>query len=74
MNNVLKFVKENPYVVLLTLFILWMCVGIFPLQCYETDGQEITLGCDVMYRALILKHLNMLRTCKFGEMLRQRIH
>ena len=50
MNNVLKFVKENPYVVLLTLFILWMCVGIFPLECYETDGQEITLGCDVMYR------------------------
>ena len=49
MNKVLKFVKENPYAVLLTLFILWMCIGIFPLRCYETDGQEIILGCDVMY-------------------------
>ena len=47
MNKVLKFVKENPYAVLLTLFILWMCIGIFPLRCYETDGQEIILGCDV---------------------------
>ena len=44
------FVKKNPYSVLLTLFVLWMCIGIFPLQCYEFDGQEITLGCDVMYR------------------------
>lgn len=54
MNNVLTgvwaFVKKNPYSVLLTLFILWMCIGIFPLRCYETDGQEIILGCDVMYR------------------------
>lgn len=44
------FVKKNPYSVLLTLFVLWMCIGIFPLRCYEFDGQEITLGCDVMYR------------------------
>lgn len=54
MNNVVsavwKFVKENPYSVLMTLFLLWMCIGIFPLRCYETDGQEIILGCDVMYR------------------------
>ena len=35
---------------LLVLFILWMCIGIFPLRCYETDGQEIILGCDIMYR------------------------
>lgn len=45
-----KFAKEHPYSVLMTLFLLWMSVGIFPLQCYETDGQEIILGCDVMYR------------------------
>lgn len=54
MNNVMqginKFVDKNTYPVLLTLFILWMCVGIFPLRCYETDGQEIILGCDIMYR------------------------
>ena len=54
MSNVLqslyKFVNRNTYPVLLMLFILWMCIGIFPLQCYETDGQEIILGCDIMYR------------------------
>ena len=54
MNNVVsavwKFAKQNPYSVLMTLFLLWMCIGIFPLRCYETDGQEIILGCDVMYR------------------------
>lgn len=54
MNNTLAIVwhtiKSHPYTVLLTLFLLWTCVGLFPLQCYETDGQEITLGCDVMYR------------------------
>lgn len=37
------------YPILLILFILWMCIGIFPLECYETDGQEIILGCDIMY-------------------------
>ncbi len=26
-----------------------MCVGIFPLICYETDSQEVILGCDIMY-------------------------
>ena len=41
---------EKPYLILLVLFIVWMCVGIFPLQCYETDGNEIILGCDIMYR------------------------
>ena len=42
--------NRNTYPVLLVLFILWMCIGIFPLRCYETDGQEIILGCDIMYR------------------------
>lgn len=50
MQGIIKFVDKNTYPVLLTLFILWMCVGIFPLRCYETDGQEIILGCDIMYR------------------------
>ena len=45
-----KFMQRYSYPILLVLFLLWMCIGIFPLQCYETDGQEIILGCDVMYR------------------------
>ncbi len=52
MNSVLmrgcKFIEKYSYPILLTLFILWACYGIFPLQCYETDGQELTLGFDVM--------------------------
>ena len=44
------YVKGHPYPVLMALFLLWMSVGIFPMQCYETDGQEVILGCDVMYR------------------------
>ena len=54
MNNTLtiayKFVDRYSYPILLTLFILWMFYGIFPLRAYETDGQEIILGCDIMYR------------------------
>lgn len=43
------FVNRYSYPIILVLFIVWMCIGIFPLQCYETDGQEIILGCDIMY-------------------------
>lgn len=54
MNHSLRtlsdFVNKHTYLVLLTLFVMWMCVGIFPLQCYEADGQVITFGCDVTYR------------------------
>ncbi len=35
---------------IVAVFVLWMCIGIFPLQCYETDGMEIILGCDIMFR------------------------
>lgn len=40
---------KRTYPILLILFVLWMCIGIFPLQCYETDGLEIIFGCDIMY-------------------------
>lgn len=43
------FVYRHSFPALLILFVIWMCIGIFPLQCYETDGQEIILGCDIMY-------------------------
>ncbi len=50
LSVVFDFVNKHSYLILLMLFILWICIGIFPLQCYETDGQVITLGCDVTYR------------------------
>lgn len=50
LTNVWDNVRRNPYPVLLTLFVLWTCIGVFPLQCYEPDGLEITLGCDILYR------------------------
>jgi hypothetical protein len=53
MNNSLSavcdFVNRHSYPILLTLFVLWMCIGIFPLICYEADGMWITMGCDIMY-------------------------
>ena len=49
-TTVCRFVDRYSFPILLTLFVLWMCYGIFPLRAYETDGQEIILGCDIMYR------------------------
>ena len=45
-----SFKEKYSYPILLTLFSLWVCIGIFPLICYETDGLEIILGCDIMYQ------------------------
>lgn len=50
LSAVYDFVNKHSYPILLTLFILWMCIGVFPLLCYEADGMEITLGCEIMYR------------------------
>ena len=33
----------------LALFVAWVCWGVFPLVGYETDSQELILGCDIMY-------------------------
>jgi len=53
MNNawsaVAAFVNKHAYPLLLLLFLLWMAVGIFPLQCYEADGQVITFGSDITF-------------------------
>jgi hypothetical protein len=49
-SSVWNNIRRNPYPVLLTLFVVWTCIGVFPLLCYEPDGLEITLGCDILYR------------------------
>ena len=49
-GNILTFVSKHAYPILLILFVLWTCIGVFPLQCYEEDGLEISLGADIMYR------------------------
>lgn len=49
-TSVWSFIRSHSYPILLTLFVLWTCVGVFPLQCYETDGLEILLGCDVIHQ------------------------
>ncbi len=49
-SSVWAILRQHPYEVMLTLFVLWTCIGVFPLQCYETDGLEILLGCDIMYQ------------------------
>ena len=50
LSVVYDFVNKHTYLILLTLFVIWVLVGVFPLQCYETDGQVITFGCDINYR------------------------
>lgn len=44
-----NYANKYAYPLLLMLFILWMCVGIFPLVCYETDSLHLILGCDYAY-------------------------
>ena len=43
-------VGRNAYSILLAIFVLWICIGVFPLICYETDSMEVILGCDIMYQ------------------------
>lgn len=44
-----NYANKYAYALLLSAFILWTCLGIFPLICYETDGLEIILGCNFAY-------------------------
>lgn len=50
LSVVYDFVNKHTYLILLTLFVIWILVGVFPPLCYEADGMEITLGCEIMYR------------------------
>lgn len=50
LSVIYDYVNKHAYPILLALFVIWVLVGVFPLQCYETDGQVITFGCDVTYR------------------------
>ena len=54
MNNstfiIWRYIKQNAYLLLFVLFALWMCLGIFPLVCYEGDSLEVIMGCEVMHQ------------------------
>lgn len=39
------FVAKHSFVILLVLFLAWMCIGIFPLHCYESDSMHTIAGC-----------------------------
>jgi len=41
--------NDNLYYILLALYALWMCCGIFPLVCYEGDSSHIIVGCTILY-------------------------
>ena len=45
-----RFIKQHIYLLLFVFFALWMCVGIFPLVCYEGDSLEVIMGCEVMHQ------------------------
>ena len=36
-----KFVSRNSYPIVLVLFFIWICIGIFPLTCYESDSMHV---------------------------------
>ena len=44
-----NIVRRHAYAMCLALFVAWVCWGVFPLVGYETDSQELILGCDIMY-------------------------
>lgn len=39
---------KDTYPILLILFLCWMCVGIFPLNCYESDSLNTIAGCEIL--------------------------
>ena len=45
-----RFIKQHVYLLLFVFFALWMCLGIFPLVCYEGDSLEVIMGCEVMHQ------------------------
>lgn len=40
--------RKYGYEILLLLFLAWMCVGVFPLHCYESDSMHTIVGCEVL--------------------------
>ncbi len=44
-----KFVSRNSYPIVLVLFFIWICIGIFSLTCYESDSMHVISGCNIMY-------------------------
>ena len=54
MNNsthiIWRYIKRNAYLLLFVIFALWMCLGFFPLVCYEGDSLEVILGCEAMHQ------------------------
>ncbi len=54
MNNstyiIWRYIKQNAYLLLFIIFALWMCLGFFPMVCYEGDSLEVILGCEVMHQ------------------------
>lgn len=41
---------NSVFYILFSLFVVWICLGAFPLVCYEADSKEVILGCDILYR------------------------
>ena len=48
-HNFLRYFQKHAYTILLAVFVLWVGIGVFPLNCYETDSMEIIMGCDILY-------------------------
>lgn len=44
-----NFTNRHAYLILMSVFIVWCALGVFPLACYETDSLQLILGCDYAY-------------------------
>lgn len=41
-------ISEKYYLILLSLFLLYIGIGIFPLYCYESDSMHLIMGCSII--------------------------
>lgn len=48
-NNLTAFIYKNYYYIFLSIFLIWMGIGCFPLYCYESDSLHTMLGCNIIY-------------------------
>ena len=44
-----NFTNRHAYLILMSVFIVWCALGVFPLACYKTDSLQLILGCDYAY-------------------------
>ena len=50
LSSIGRFINRYSYLLLFILFALWICIGVFPLVCYEGDSMEVIFGCEILHQ------------------------